>query len=147
MTRHLAAWTSSDLGKFSRWCDDCDRLPTVDVMAVIVLTTSVTRQSPHTASKARHIRIKERNCADKLKGPERNKHGLMRKINKRTPRVKNLHRNNKRTTGAEDTNPTLPTGAPSFDSLVLRFTGMAGVHTPTRPGLTPGTKTRTSISK
>ena len=39
-------------------------LPTVDVMAVIVLTTSVTRQSPHTASKARHVKNKERNCAD-----------------------------------------------------------------------------------
>ena len=35
-----------------------------DVMAVIFVATSVTRQSPHTASKARHIKIKERNCAD-----------------------------------------------------------------------------------
>ena len=31
----------------------------VDVMAVIVVATSVTRQDPHKASEARHIKIKE----------------------------------------------------------------------------------------
>ena len=39
-------------------------LPTVDVMAVIVVATSVTRQYPHKASKTRHIKIKGGNCAD-----------------------------------------------------------------------------------
>ena len=39
-------------------------LPTVDVIAVIVVATSVTRQYPHTASIARHNEIKRRNCAD-----------------------------------------------------------------------------------
>ena len=39
-------------------------LPTVDVMAVIVVATSVTRQYPHKVSKARHIKIKGGNCAD-----------------------------------------------------------------------------------
>ena len=38
--------------------------PTVDVMAVIVVATSVTRQYPYKVSKARHINIKGGNCAD-----------------------------------------------------------------------------------
>ena len=76
----------------------------------IVLTTSVTRQSPHTASNARHIKIKRRKLRrHELKGPERNKHGLMRKVNKKTPCVKNLTQDRYRI----HTKPTLPTGAHS----------------------------------
>ena len=70
--------------------------PTADVIAVIVVTTSVTTQSPHTASKARHIKIKGRR---ELKCREKNKHGCTRKIHTRTPCVKNHCRNNERTTG------------------------------------------------
>ena len=55
-------------------------LQTVDVMAVIVVATSVTRQDPHKASKARHIIIKGRNCADRSsRALEANKHGCTRK--------------------------------------------------------------------
>ena len=76
----------------------------VDVMEVIVVATSVTRQDPQKASKARHIKIKGRNCTDmSSRALEANEHGCKRKINTRTPCVKNLCRNNKRTTGAEDT--------------------------------------------
>ena len=70
-----------------------------------------------------------------------------------TPCVKNLCRKSKRTTGAEDTQnqhyQRVLTVVESFPKLllVLRFTGMAGVYTPPRPGLPPHTETRTSISK
>ena len=65
-------------------------LPTVDVMAVIVDATWVTRQDPQKASKARHIKIKGRNCADiSSKVLEANKHGWTFQINMRTPCVKN----------------------------------------------------------
>ena len=85
------------------YVDTVAPLPTVDVMAVIVDATWVTRQDPHKASKACHIKIKERHCADKLKGPEGNTNGWSRKNNMRTPCVKNLCKDNKRTTGAEET--------------------------------------------
>ena len=54
--------------------------------------------------------------------------------------VKNLSRNKKRTTSAEDTQnqhyQRVLTVVDSFPKLllVLRFTGMVGVHTPPRPG-------------
>ena len=38
-------------------------LPTVDVKAVLVLVTMVTRQTPHTTRSGRHIK-QERNCAE-----------------------------------------------------------------------------------
>ena len=58
-------------------------------MAVIVVATSVTRQDTHKASKARHINIKGRNCADiSSRAPEANKQGCTRKINMSTPSVK-----------------------------------------------------------
>ena len=118
-------WFASSFGAF------------VDVMAAIVVATSVTRQYPHNASKARQIKIKERNCADiSSRALEANKHGCTRKINMRTPCVKNLCRHTKGTTGAEDTQnqhyQRVLTVVDSFPKLllVLRFTRMAGVHTP-----------------
>ena len=107
-----------------------------DVMAVIVVTTSVTRQYRTRRAKLVTSKSKEETAQTEA---ERNKHGCTRKINMKTPCVKNLSRNNKRTTGAEDTQKTKLL-------LVLRFTGMAGVYTP-RPGLPPHTEIRTSISK
>ena len=54
-------------------------LPTVDVMAVIVVATSVTRQY------RTHQNQKKKLRRQKLKGAERGKHGCTRKINMRTP--------------------------------------------------------------
>ena len=71
----------------------------------------------------------------------------------RTPCEKNLDRDKERTTGAEDTQnqhyQRVRTVVDSFLKLLLalRFTGMAGVYTPPRPGLPHHIETRTSISK
>ena len=51
-------------GTKTETCRDQQRNETVDVMKVIVVATSVTRQYPHKASKDRHNKIKGRNCAD-----------------------------------------------------------------------------------
>ena len=95
------------------------RSPYVDVIAVIVLTTSVTRQSPLTASNARHIKIKRRKLRrHKLKGPERNKHGLMRKINQKTECEKPPQEQQTHDRYGRHTKPTLPTGAHSCCQLL-----------------------------
>ena len=73
----------------------------VDVMAVIVVATSVTRQ--YRTKRAITSKSKEDTAQTKLKSPEKNKHWCTRKINMWTPCVKNHSRNNKRTTSAEDT--------------------------------------------
>ena len=80
-------------------------LPTVDVMAVIVVATSVTRQDTHKASKARHINMKGRSCAAKSsRALEATKHGCTKKNqHEDTKCEKNLCRNNKRMSSAEDT--------------------------------------------
>ena len=78
----------------------------------------------------------------KLKGPAT-----------KTRCVKNLRKNKKRTTGAEDTQnqhcQRVRTFVDSFPKLllVLRFTGKAGVYTPPRPGLPLHTETSASISR
>ena len=79
------------------------RLPTVDVMAVIVVATSVTRQYPHKASKARYIKIKGRNCADNSSRALRETATDRWENTKKSHRVKNLSGKDKRTTRAEDT--------------------------------------------
>ena len=69
-----------------------------------------------------------------------NNHERTRKTNMWTSCVKNLSWNNKRTTSAEDTQNqhyqwvlTVVNSFPNF-LLVLKITGMVGVHTPPRPG-------------
>ena len=58
-------------------------------MAVIVLTTSVTRQSPHTGTKLVTSKSQKETAQTQAQGPEKNKHGVMRHIIKRTPCVQN----------------------------------------------------------
>ena len=74
---------------------------------------------PHKGSNARHIKIKGRNCGDdKLKGRERNKHGCTRKINTRTPCVKEpLQEQPTHDRCRRHTKPTPPTGAYSCCQL------------------------------
>ena len=72
----------------------------VDVMAVIVVGHETV---PHKASKARHIKIKGRNCAEISSRALRETNTVAREKSTRTPCVKDLCRNNKRTTGAENT--------------------------------------------
>ena len=67
----------------------CGFFKSVDVMAVIALATSVTRRvSAHGEQSSSHQNQRKKLHRHKLKGPERNKHGLMRKINRRTPCAK-----------------------------------------------------------
>ena len=76
----------------------------VDVMAVIVVATSVTRQYRIRRAKLVTSKSKEETAQTKAQGPLRQTNtGAREKINMRTPCAKDLCRNNKRTTGAEDT--------------------------------------------
>ena len=65
-------------------------LPTVDVMAVIVAASSVSRQIAQGEQSSSHQNQRKKQRRQKLKGLERSKHGCTRKNNMRTPCVKNL---------------------------------------------------------
>ena len=86
-------------------------LPTVDVMAMIVHSTAVTRQSSYSTQPVAPVTSKRKQRRHKLKGPREKVTIECRKMKRRTKHGKSLRRERKRTACTEDTKPTLPVDA------------------------------------
>ena len=81
-------------------------LPTVDVMAMTVHSTAVTRQSSYSAQRVALVTSKSEQRRHKLKGP-REKVATAQKSEETDKHGKSLRRDRKRTACTEETKPTL----------------------------------------